>query len=217
MPMNEKLNSLIRKSDYNRMFECRAAEPSPEGGDQEGDMILEGKAVSFDDETELFEYEGTKVFESIDRHALDTTETRNCFLKFNHSDEVMPMARTKNGSLRLDIREDGMYIRAKLSDTTAGKDLYTLVKDGTLDKMSFAFTIDEEDRLEAEDGKKVTYKVKKIRQLYDVAVVPLPAYDNTEIYARRLGDVETRREQLESEKRKRDLDAKKAIVRGLLK
>lgn len=45
----------------------------------------------------LFDYGGTKVFEIIDRNALAGADVKDVFLKYNHSEDVMVMARTKNG------------------------------------------------------------------------------------------------------------------------
>ena len=79
-----------------------------------------------------------------------------------------------------------MWIRAILANTTAGRDLYELVKSGVIDRMSFAFTIKDEHY----DQSTHTWTVRKIDKLYDVAAVEIPAYENTLLFSRRLGDVE---------------------------
>lgn len=63
--------------------------------------------------------------------------------------------------------------------------------------MSFSFTT-EKDEWDYEND---TRKVLKIRKLYDVSVVDTPFYEDTEIYARALGELESHKETLESEKR----------------
>lgn len=225
MPEKKKpiIERMIKNTDYNRIVEVRAAQHKEE--DKDEDMIIEGRAVVYDEDTLLFSLpfdgETVEVHEIIDRHALDETDTKDCFLKFNHSDEVLPLARTKNGSLELRNEEDGLYIRAKLPDTQQARDLYTLVKEGIIDKMSFAFTIDEETCEEEEDEEnkvvRYTYRVMKIRKLYDVAAVNLPAYDSTELYARRHGDVEALREKVEAERAKKSLERAKAEALEFIK
>lgn len=125
----------------------------------------------------------------------------------------MAMARVKNGTLKLEIRDEGLFIRAELADTTAGRDLYTLVKRGDIDKMSFAFNIAEEEYDQAEH----MFRVKVISKLWDVAPVNVPAYDGTSIYARRLEDVEALRakqvEALEAKKQQEEA-AKKQELRS---
>lgn len=187
---------VFKSQDYHRCYEVRAVDPDLSKGESSNDMIVEGKAVTFNESTLLFEFDGTKVYEKIDARAFDSADMSDVFLKYNHSEDVMVLARTKNKSLELFVKPDGVYIRAKLPDTSQGHDLFTLIKDGTIDKMSFAFSIQEQQRNENRDDQSVTYTVLKIKKLFDVAAVPLPAYDNTQIYARRLQEVEALEQQL---------------------
>jgi len=197
----EELEKLIRPTSYHHPFEIRAGVPGE--GEPKDQMIIEGKAITFNERTLLFTYAGTKVYESIDSRAMEGCDMSDCFLKYNHSEDIMVMARTKNHTLEITNKPDGVYIRALLANTTAGRDLYELAKRGDLDKMSFAFTIASEERDDSVEGE-TTFTVRKIGKLYDVAAVPLPAYEDTDLYARRRGDVETRLEQLESEKREKE-------------
>jgi len=175
----------------------------------EGKMIVEGMAVVFDQPTVLFEYEDEygqtiEIKEVIEKGALDNADVRDCFFKYNHSNHTMAMARVKNGTLKLELRDEGLFVRAELADTTAGRDLYTLIKRGDIDKMSFAFNISKEEYDQAEH----MFRVKEISKLWDVAAVNVPAYDGTSIYARRLEDVEALRakevEALEAKKRQEE-------------
>jgi HK97 family phage prohead protease len=67
------------------------------------------------------------------------TETPDVRLLINH--EGLPLARTKNGTLRLKEDDAGLYMDADLPDTQAARDLYTLVERGDVDQMSFAFRV----------------------------------------------------------------------------
>jgi HK97 family phage prohead protease len=207
---------IIRTSDYHRLFQVRAGEPIT---GQENSLIIEGKAITFNEETLLCECEDddlekkVKIFEKIDSTALDKCDMSDCFMKYNHSDDIMVMARTKSKTLTLTKKEDGLYITANLAPTTAGKDLYELVKRGDIDKMSFAFTIGEEDEKDSEDGSEIHFTVRSITKLYDVAAVPLPAYENTSLFARRREDAETSLKRLE-ERRKADRDKELSLARA---
>lgn len=198
--------------NYMRMAGIQAAEPVKQ---DDGKMIVEGLAVTFDQPTVLFKLDdGTEIKEVIERGALDNTDVSDCFFKYNHSNNVMGMARVKNGTLQLEIRDEGLFIRAELADTTAGRDLYTLIKRGDIDKMSFAFDIEEEEF----DQEQYMFRIKSISKLWDVAAVNVPAYDGTRIYARRLEDVEALRAKeaealvekirAEEERQKQELRAK---------
>ena len=112
------------------------------GNDNE--MIIEGYAIVFNQRTLLYEVEGVKYYEIIERSALNTTDLKDVCLKYNHGDNAKVLARTRNNTLELNIDNTGLFIRAKLADTSDGKDLYSLIQRGDLDKMSFAFTVDDD-------------------------------------------------------------------------
>jgi len=192
----EIMDRMIRKDSYHRLYEVRALD---KGDDNK--MIIEGKAVTFGDKTVLFKWGDQSICEIIDKNAFKDADMSDVFLKYNHSEDLMVLARTKSQTLSLEVKEDGLYMRAELADTTGGRDLYELIRRGDIDKMSFAFSIEKDGEEKLETDSEITFTVKKIRKLYDVAAVPLPAYENTNIYARRLGEVETRQEQVEAEKR----------------
>ena len=151
-----------------RLTELRALE-------NEEKMIVEGYAVVFDRITDL----GYRK-ELIDRNAFNGCDMSDVCMKYNHEDNVLIMARTRNNSLQLIIDDRGLKIRAELLDTQNNKDIYKMIKARLLDKMSFSFTVSSEDI----DYETDTRKVTGIDKLYDVSVVDVPAYDTTEISAR---------------------------------
>ena len=209
----EELEKMIRNTDYHRVMEVRAhAEERTEGEETKRDMIIEGTPIVFDAMTELFRfknYEGKEVIynEVIAKGAVDEkTRMNNCFMKFNHSENVFPVARVKNGSLELTSEDDGVHMRAKVVDTPTGRELFKLVEEGILDRMSFAFVIDRDNGsvLESEeDDEKIVVKrtINHISDLYDVAAVMVPAYEQTSLHARCKEDVETYLKQVEADKR----------------
>ena len=145
-------------------------------GDDEK-MHIEGKAVAFNSpET----YSGET--EVIDPHALDDADLTDVVLRYNHNDTNYTLARTRNHSLVLDVREDGLYFQADLIPTTTNKDAYLMVKEGLLDKCSFSFTIVEDKY----DTKQHLRTITKIGRLYDVALVDFPFYNDTMVEARSL-------------------------------
>lgn len=146
----------------------------------DNEMILEGYAATFEEPTILYKIGETEYKEVIERGAFDETDMKDCCLKYNHSDNVPLLARTKGGSLELSVDNRGLFFRAKLLNTQSAKDVYTLVRSGALDKCSFAFTIKEDTYDRASN----TRHIKKIEKLYDVAIVDIPAYDSTSVSAR---------------------------------
>lgn len=159
----------------------------------EGDkMTVEGYAI-------VFEQPAThgRFTETIKRGALDGADMKNVPLRYNHNDNVMVMARTKNNSLRLIVDDKGLLIQADLLDTQSNRDLYAGIQAGLIDKMSFAFTVADGGDKWSFGEKETTREVTKINKLYDVSVVDAPFYDGTSVYARSL-------ELLDGEKRRLD-------------
>ena len=154
--------------------------------DNTDEMIVEGYAAVFDTVTNL-----GWMKEVIDRHAFDNADMSDIAMKYNHEDSILPMARTRGGTLQYNIDDHGLKIRAKLPETSVNKDIYTLIREGVLSKMSFAFTVKRQEY----DYDTDTRKILEFDKIFDVSVVDVPAYVTTEIYARN-------KEQYEEEKRK---------------
>lgn len=159
-----------------RLAEIRALEPA----DGQQEMIVEGRAIVYDRPALMYEIDGLKYYEVIARGALDGADLKDVPFKYNHSDAVMVMARTRNKTLELIPDDQGLLIRAKLANTTAGRDLYELIKRGDIDKMSFAFKVAEDSY----DRETRTRKILKIKRIWDVSAVDTPAYSDTFIAAR---------------------------------
>ena len=73
-----------------RMVEMRAVESE--------DMIVEGYASVFDSVTDLGYYK-----EVIDRNAFDNADMSDIVMKYNHEDSVLPLARTRGGTLQFEV------------------------------------------------------------------------------------------------------------------
>lgn len=159
------------------------------------EMIVEGYAVVFDSPA-------THGFtEIIKKGAFDNCDMKDVPLKYNHDDSHLILARTRNNSLQLEVDDKGLKIRAKLIDTTSNIDIYKSLKAGLLDKMSFAFTVSDEEW----DAKTDTRTITGIDCLYDVSVVDTPFYDTTEIYARALSTLDNEKKKLDNLRAKREL------------
>jgi hypothetical protein len=176
-----------------RLAELRALDTAGEG-----EMIVEGRAIVYDSPTVLYEWDGIKYYEVIARGALDGADLSDVPFKYNHSDAVMVMARTRNKTLELIPDDQGLLIRAKLANTTAGRDLYELIRRGDIDKMSFAFTVSEESY----DRDTRTRTIIKFKKIWDVSAVDTPAYADTFISARSWAEAEAERERKELESSK---------------
>lgn len=188
-----------------RSFSVRVRDET--GTEEKPEMWVEGYAVRFESPTVLFEYDGTEYKEQIDRNAFEECQMEDVIFNYNHGGKVM--ARTRNMTLFLEIRSDGLYIRARLDGTEEGRRLYEEIKGGYIDRMSFRFSVREE----AYDKQNHMWTVRRIKRLYDVSAVDIPAYDDTSISARKQAvmDLEERRKRLELDKRKKKLQLRLKI------
>lgn len=160
------------------------------------EMVLEGYAIVFNKET-LIGDEERGFIESVDSNALSMANMKDVPLKYNHQDNFLVIARTRNASLCLEVDDVGLKVRAKLLDTASNQDIYKMVQSGLLDKMSFAFSVKEQtwDRT----GTIPKRLIKSIERLYDVSIVDIPAYEDTSIYARSLDAMDMELDTLDKE------------------
>jgi HK97 family phage prohead protease len=191
--------------------ETRFSSIETRSDDENKKMIVEGYAIVFDEET-LIGDEERGFIEVIDKGALASTNMKDVPFKYNHNDVTLILARTRNGSLSLEVDEKGLKIRAELIDTTSNVDIYKSIVAGLLDKMSFAFTVKSQswDR----SGKIPKRTITAIDRLFDVSVVDLPAYDQTSIQAsaRSLELVETELKALDDAE---NLERRKVIAKRI--
>lgn len=157
------------------------------------EYYVEGYASTFNDPYVLFEdFDGTKYIEVISPDAFREADMSDVILQFDHAGRVY--ARMSNGTLIVEPDEHGLFIAADLSRSQGARDLFEEIKAGLITRMSWAFTVaaDEYDR---ETHATTITRVKKV---FDVSAVSLPADPNTEISARNLlnGAIEQSRKEL---------------------
>lgn len=198
MELNDKqLNRLADGREY-RAMTMRAADES---------MTVDGYATTFNQPYMLYDSHTYKVYEQVAPTAFDGCDMSDVIMQYDHEGRVF--ARNKNGTLALNVDGIGLKITADLGGTDIGRQLYQEIKGGYTDKMSFGFLVAEDQRksdYNAETGVEiVTRTITKIKKLYDVSAVSIPANDMTSISARRFADGvigEIKAERLERAKKK---------------
>lgn len=166
----------------------------------ESEYYVEGFATTFDKPYELYEYDGVKYYEAIDRNALMEADFSDVIMQYDHSGKVL--ARQSNKTLGIEPTEKGLFIFADLSKSKAAKELYEEINNGLITKMSWAFTV-AEDKYNKDTRTRTITKIKKV---YDVSAVSIPANSDTDISARSYFDgvIEVEKQEL-LELRKRKL------------
>lgn len=186
--------------------QARAAE----GGEEAKKLVVEGYAVRFNSQTVLFEYDGVEYKEQIDSRAFEEAKMDDVIFNYNHSGKVM--ARTRNGTLTLEVKDDGLFILAELGGTAEGRQLYEEIKGGYIDRMSFRFSVREESF----DKENHLWTVRKVKRLYDVSAVDIPAYDDTSIEARKNFILEAEAQEKREREAAADLRRRKLMLKTKL-
>ena len=84
------------------------------------DFYVEGYATTFNDPYMLFEIEGNKYFEVIDRGALDGADVSDVIMQLDHQGRVR--ARTSNRTLGIEPDDHGLFTFADLSRSSAARE-----------------------------------------------------------------------------------------------
>jgi len=175
-------------------------------------MVVEGYATTFNEPYVLYEDEEMRILEQVDAGAFIGADMSDVIMQYDHRGHVF--ARIRNNTL--DVRTDakGLFISADLSGTEIGRQLYTEIKGGYTDKMSFAFTVTDENIDRRTEGKTriVTRTITKIGKLYDVSAVSVPANDGTTISARSFCDGIIKEELEETQRKLAQERARKLIA-----
>ena len=170
---------------------------------EDTDYTVTGYATTFDEPYTLYSIgDGKVVKEQVSRNAFDNTDRSDTIMQFDH--EGVVFARLSNDTLKLTVDDHGLFVEAYLGGTSNGRNLYEEIKGGYINKMSFGFTVTDDDLAEADYGYLRT--IKAIGKLYDVSAVSIPANDYTEISARNhidgaIDEIETERIRLEEERK----------------
>lgn len=197
--MTELMDQKIKQGrEYRKMIlEVRDTEEDADN------YRVSGYATTFDQPYVLYHLDNDRVVEEqVDRNAFDNTDRSDTIMQYDHEGRVF--ARVSNDTLKLTVDDHGLLVEAFLGGTEIGRNLYEEIKGGYTNKMSFGFTVTEDDIAETKNGYLRT--IKSIGKLYDVSAVSLPANDYTEISARShcdgaIAEIESERIRLEEERR----------------
>lgn len=163
----------------NLTVEARAVEDQ---GDEK--RIVTGYASTFDEPYVLYDGDGWKYLEVVDRGAFDNTDMSDVIMQYDHRGRVF--ARTRNNTLTVTPDDKGLFIEADLGGTEIGRELYEEIRGGYTDRMSFGFTVngEYEETQKTDEGVRIYIRhITSVQKLYDVSAVSLPANDGTSIEA----------------------------------
>lgn len=149
------------------------------------ERIIEGYAIVFNELSEdLGGFREMILPEAVTQELIDKSDI---YYLFNHNNDSTPLARCNHGSGSLELTIDNKGLKYRFN--CINSEFYQLVQRGDLDKSSFAFSLPNDGSGEIwEKSSEYNYvrKIVKIEQLYDCSAVLIPAYSQTELYARNL-------------------------------
>lgn len=167
--------------------------------------LLSGYAIVFNSPSENMGF-----IETVGGHALDNIDLSSTFALYNHDFNNVLGKTGKN--LTLNVDEKGLFFSLEL--LPSDEHIFELVKDGIINKMSFGFIVDKDNWQDS------THRtILKIKELQEISLVPVPAYEGTDITAQRglemAEDTKTQEEtqpdlQAEIDALKAEIDALKA-------
>lgn len=161
---------------------------------------IQGRAVVYNSmSNELRTMSGDKFKEVILRGALVESMEKNDVLAFREHNPEMLLGRKSAGTLSLEDREDGLYVKINVPETSYGNDTLISAERGDLKGFSFGFN-NPKARSYIKNGDKI--REISALNLREVSVVAAPAYPETTLTVVRSEDFieEERKEEVSSEK-----------------
>lgn len=155
----------------------------------DGNLYIEGYFAVYGSRYYLWE-EG---YETVEPGAFDGETERDVRALADH-DTRLVLGRTVAGTLTLRTDDKGLWGRILINPKDQdAMNLYERVNRGDVTQCSFGFDIIDQSMETDEDGLTV-WRLRKVR-LWEVSVVTFPAYEDTQVEARKaeLNDVKRRR------------------------
>ena len=157
--------------------DCTITIQNDEKASEEGAFLVRGYAFKWAPYPLYEDGRGTVVYEEFKREAFDETDMSDIIMQLNHEGTVM--ARLRNNTLKLTLDDVGGFIEADLSKSQDARNLYEAIDNGLIDRMSWGF-IPGDYHFDRGTNTIVHTRVKKI---FDVSAVSMPANDTTSINA----------------------------------
>ncbi|MGG4040663.1 HK97 family phage prohead protease [Bacillus smithii] len=146
---------------------------------QDNQMIVEGYALKFNSLSQSF----GNWREIIDPHALDNCDMSDVRCLVNH-DTTLVLGRNTSGTLELNVDDVGLYFKCIFPNTSYAKDLFEVLKRGDVNQMSFGFFLAPNGDTFSKDPENegmFIRTLKEIEKIYEVSIVTIPAYEETNV------------------------------------
>jgi len=187
----------------NKNLEIRSFDTSFSQNDEK---VITGRGVVFDSlSNDLGGFREIIKPTAITQELIDNSDV---YARMNHSNDYI-LARSNKGvgSLKLELKSDGLYYSFEAPHTEKGNELVQHIRRGEISQSSFAFMVAQEEDAERwyknEEGV-IIREINKISYLGDVAPVFQPAYSETSVSLRALDMVKEMNQPIEEREDKKE-------------
>lgn len=155
----------------------------------DGKRYIDGYFAVFNSQYWLWE----DAYETIDQGAFDLSRDKDVRALTNH-DTTLVLGRTTAGTLTLRVDERGLFGSIEINEADQDAvNQYERVKRGDVTQCSFGFEILSQD-IERTEGMPTVFHLREVK-LYEVSVCTFPAYEETNVTARKaeLAEIDRRK------------------------
>ena len=175
---------------------------------------IEGCAIVFNSSSVDLGFREIIESTAITQELIDNSDI---YLNFNHDDnKILGRWNKGQGSLSLELREDGLYFSIDAPKTDLGDEVLEYLRRGDVSKCSFCFWVDDNEESESwtYDSEGAVRTIHKIAGLHDVSIVWNPAYESTEVSARSIEKLQQLKDMKKNEEVKEELTPKPDNTEG---
>lgn len=157
----------------------------------------------------LWEDQDGPIYEEFKRDAFTGCDMSDVIMQYDHAGKVL--ARQSNQTLLVETNENGLFICADLGKSKAAQEMFDEIQSGLVTKMSWTFAPGEYHF----DQPSRTLIHEKVKKVFDVSAVSIPANDATEIHARSFVDGEILKVMQELQERQKKILSLKLKLEGI--
>lgn len=177
----------MTKKKETRTFDITGLQTRDVTGDES--VLISGYAAVFNSKTSIGSYFEEVIAPGAFSQAI--SENGDIRALFNH-DWNNVLGRTRSGTLRLEEDERGLKFEVELPNTTVARDLAESMRRGDINQCSFGFFPTEETWDYSVDPAMRT--INEV-ELFEISVVSIPAYEDTEVSLVRSKEIDKEVEQ----------------------
>lgn len=174
-------NDKIKLKNERQVRALQVFAQAPETKRLDSNYYVEGYATTYESYV-LYELEDGPIYERFERGCFDGCDMSDVIFQLNHQGTVF--ARQSNNTLIVEPDNIGLFTAADLGRTSGARTLYEEIDARMITKMSWGFIVG--DYYYDKDTRTIVHT--RVKKIFDVSAVSIPANQNTEINARSWAD-----------------------------